>query len=90
MIEPLESLGQPAYTVPVTATSVTRRSNRKLGAPAPSTGAFFMRCPSMAGDAGQTARSGRVPSSRFATPASFATISVASDVANSNLTRSPS
>lgn len=44
MIEPLESPRKRAYTVPVTAQSVTRRSNRKqqLGAQAPSSiGVFF-------------------------------------------------
>ena len=89
MIEPLESPRQPAYTVPVTAISVTRRSNRKLGAQAPSIGAFFVRCPSsMVGDAGQSVRAGRVPSSRFATPASSAALAVASDSADSTAARS--
>lgn len=86
----LEPRGEGGYSDSVSAAAGAGRRNQKLGAPAPSTGAFFMRCPSMAGDAGQTARSGRVPSSRFATPASFATLAVASDVANSTLTRSPS
>lgn len=85
---PLEFAPSSYYSWFVATTSATRRSNRKLGAQAPFTGAFFMRCPSMVGDAGQPARAGRVPSSRFATPASSATIAVASDPADSNLARS--
>lgn len=77
------------YDLPVAVLAATRRSNRKLGAQAPSIGAFFVRFPSsMVGDAGQSVRAGRVPSSRFATPASSAALAVASDSADSNLTRS--
>ena len=73
----------------VLATARAGRSNpSNSGAPASFNGAFFMCCPSMVGDAGQPARVGRVPSSRFATPASSATSSVAKVVADSNLTRS--
>ena len=49
-------------------------------------GAFFIHGPSsMAGDAGQIERSGRVSRSRIITPASFATLVVINDLANSNL-----
>ena len=71
---------QPAYNHPVTEPSVAGRGNPKLGAQASFSGAFFVHCPSMAGDAGQAARSGRVPSSRFSTPASFAALAVESTV----------
>jgi hypothetical protein len=78
-----------AYNSPVADHSAAGRENpMTLGALALLNGAFFMRCPSMAGDAGQSARAGRVPSSRFLTPASFATILVRRDVADSHQTRS--
>lgn len=76
----LESSLLSRYLITVTEPSVARRGNRILGAQAPSQGAFFVRCHPMAGDAGQAARSGRVPSSRFSTPASFAALAVESMV----------
>lgn len=81
----------PAYSCPVPAQSGAGRENPwTLGATAPITGAFFVHGPSsMAGDAGQSVRAGRVPSSRFLTPVSFATLAVRSEVADSSfLTRS--
>jgi len=84
----VEFNGLLGYALTVAEPSVTRRDNRRLGAQAPSKGAFFVHCPSMASDAGQSARAGRVPSSRFVTPASSAAIIVTNDSADSNLTRS--
>lgn len=86
-VDPPKPLG---YNFSVAASAVTRRDNRQtLGAQAPSKGAFFMpRSPSMAGDAGQAARPGRVPSSRFVTPASFAALVVTSEAADSTQVRS--
>ncbi len=81
--------GGAGYSLAVLAAAGNRRGNRMtLGALALLYGAFFMYCPSMAGDAGQSERAGRVPSSRFSTPASSATSSVERVVAGSNLTRS--
>lgn len=50
--------------------------------------AFFVHGSSMAGDAGQSERVGRVSGSRFPTPASFATLSVGRKAANAQSTRS--
>lgn len=86
----LESRGEGRYDCFVPATAGTGRENPMiLGALALLYGAFFMLCPPMAGDVGQSERAGRVPSSRFLTPISSATISVRRAVADSNLTRSP-
>lgn len=73
------------HDVPVAAQPATRRGNRRtLGAPAPSKALFLCVSRSMAGDAGQSVRAGRVPSSRFSTPASFAAPTVESRPANSS------
>ena len=79
------------YTPYVAAPSVTGRDNPMTqSAPALLQGAFFVRCsPSMVNDAGQSARAGRVPWSRFVTPVSFAAPSVTRSSANSKSTRSP-
>lgn len=64
------------------------RNPSNSGAPASFNGAFFMRCPSMVGNVWQSARAGRVPSSRFTTHTLLATSLVVKAVAGSNLTRS--
>ena len=78
------------YDLRVPATAGTgSRNPMTLGALALLYGAFFMLCPPMAGDVGQSERAGRVPSSRFSTPTSSVTSLVEKVVADSILTRSP-
>lgn len=87
----LAVMNQPrlAYNKAVAEISVAgRRNPLTLGALWRINNAFSVHGPSMAGDAGQSVRAGRVPSSRFPTPASFATIPVGRNAANAQPTRS--
>lgn len=84
---PLTAHPTPAYPIPVTATSVTGRRNpwNLKGASAPPLQALFLCLQSLSGGrCGAAVRLAGVLSDRFPTPASFATIPVGRDTANSD------